>query len=282
MKTTSDFPTLLREIPFPPKKLYYLGADITDEPKLAIVGTRKASPNGVSYAKKFASALSRAGLTIVSGLALGIDTASHEGALSAGGKTIAVLACGLNTVYPRQNMRLAKRILDSGGTLISEYPPNEPTYQSRFIARNRIVSGLSLGVLAIEAPQRSGTLATCRFAVEQNRDVFVIPGAINNPNYVGSNALIKTGATLVTEPRDILEPLGLWKESASGNGVLTPEITMDTNQKLIFALLGKNNEPMHTDEIIAEIKLNESALNEALAVLVISGIIKESGGRYFL
>ena len=233
MKATSDFPSLLREIPDAPRKLYYLGAPLGDEQKIAIVGTRKASLSGLGYAKKFATELAQAGLTIVSGLALGIDSAAHEGALAAGGKTIAVLACGLDTVYPPQNRKLAKKIIDSGGTLVSEYEPGQRAYPANFLARNRIVSGLSLGVLAVEAPERSGTLATCRFAVEQNRDVFVIPGALNNPNYVGSNALIKIGAALVTEPRDILEPLGLWDENKSGTSSLPAGIILDKNHIIV-------------------------------------------------
>lgn len=279
MKSTTNLPQLLREIPDAPSRLYYLGAPLGEEPKLAIVGTRKASQIGLGYAKKFAFEISHAGLTIVSGLALGIDSAAHEGALSAGGRTIAVLACGLDNIYPRQNERLAQRIIDSGGTLLSEYPAGTLARQHQFLERNRLVSGLSLGVLAVEAPERSGTLATCQFAVEQNRDVFVIPGAINNPNYFGSNALIKTGAALTTEPRDILEPLGMWKEPELR---LPADALPDENQKLIFEMLGKNGEPMHTDEIIAKIKLNESDINEALADMIINGIIKETGGRYFI
>jgi DNA processing protein len=282
LESETEFPALLREIPFPPFGLYYKGAPIGDEIKLAIVGTRKVSPIGINIAKKFGADLALSKITSVSGLALGVDASSHEGALSVGGKTLAVLARGLDDIYPKQNERLANKILTTGGTLISEYPPGEPPYQNRFLERNRIVSGMSVGVLVIEAPERSGTLATSRFAVEQNRELFVIPGNINNPNYTGSNSLIKSGACLVTEVRDILEPLGLWNELTDKKKALILPENLDENQKNIYEVLHKNGEPMHTDEIIAKINLKESIINESLVMLVLSGHIKEISGKYYI
>ena len=183
---------------------------------IAIVGTRRATPDGKSTARRFAAELARAGIVIVSGLAFGVDAAAHEGCLDAEGKTVAVLACGLANIYPRNNEPLAKKILAQGGAIISEYPPDMPAYPSRFLERNRIVSGLSKGTLVIEAPERSGSLATARFALEQNRDVFVVPGPIAHPNFKGSHALIRQGAELVTTPEDILESYGIAREKSIG------------------------------------------------------------------
>lgn len=276
------FPARVRHIPFPPFGLYIKGGFIGDEPKLAMVGTRKATPAGLSIAKTFARELARAGLTIVSGLALGIDAASHEGALEARGNTLAVLARGLDKIYPGQNERLAKKILESGGSLISEYPIGTPAYPARFLERNRIVSGLALGVLLTEAPARSGTLATSRFAIEQNREVFVIPGPIASPNYVGSHLLIQSGAMLVTSAADILQALGLAPKTAKQKISAAAASGLDKNQTMILDMLAANAGPMHTDEIIAGSALAAEIVSEALALLTISNLIKESSGKYFI
>ncbi len=282
LRDDPNFPALLREIPFPPFGLYYRGAPVSIKPKIAIVGTRKATATGLATAEQFATELSQAGLEIVSGLALGIDAAAHTGALEAGGVTIAVLANGLDSIYPRQNSDLHASIIANGGTILSEYPLGQKSYQNQFLERNRIVSGLSLGVLAIEAPERSGTLATARFAVEQNRDVFVVPGAINNTNYQGSHALIQSGAALVTCANDVLQMLELAPGKKTDVRSRIPTELLDEDQKVIVDILASNSDPLHTDEIIAKSELSDSAVNSALATLVISSIIKETGGRYFI
>lgn len=210
------YPRLLKEIPNPPENLYLLGnLPEKDTQKIAIVGTRKATAEGKKLAKEIAKKLAERGIIIVSGLAMGIDTAAHEGAIAAclpdgsQGKTIAVLANGLNSVYPAQNENLAKKILESDGALISEYPPETPSFPNQFLERNRIISGLSVATIIIEAPERSGSLATANWAAQQGREVFVFPGPANHSNFRGSHKLIRDGARLVASLEDILEDLGL-------------------------------------------------------------------------
>ncbi|MEK7077163.1 MAG: DNA-processing protein DprA, partial [Patescibacteria group bacterium] len=210
LREEGEFPSLLREIPWPPFGIYVRGTlPESGTHALAIVGTRKATEEGRGLAREFSYALARAGFTIVSGLALGIDAEGHRGALEAGGKTVAVFATGVDTPYPRMHEKLAEKILSQGGALVSEYPPGSPAFPYRFIERNRIVSGLAHGTLIIEAPKRSGTLATARFALDQNREVLVVPGPARHVNFLGSHKLIRSGATLVTSPEEILEAFGL-------------------------------------------------------------------------
>lgn len=282
LREEEGFPDLLRHIPFSPFGLYYLGKPITTKPKIAMIGTRKATPVGLATAKRFAKELAVSGLEIVSGLALGIDAASHEGALEGNGVTLAVLANGLDIIYPRQNDRLHAKILEKGGAIISEYPLGETAQNYRFLERNRIVSGLSKGVIVIEAPKRSGTLATSRFAIEQNREVFVVPGLINNPNYEGSHTLIQSGAMLITCTQDILAALGIDSNTPAEKTAAINHSLLDKNQRLVLDILVNAANPLHTDEIISESKLSEQDTNETLAILTIGGIIKEDSGRYFI
>ncbi len=171
------------------------------------MGTRKATSQGRFIAKEIAKKLSEMGMVIVSGLAMGIDTAAHEGALAGAGRTIAVLACGLDNIYPRQNENLAKKIIGTGGAVISEYPVGTEAFKNQFLERNRIVSGLCIATIVVEAPRESGALVTARLAAEQGREVFVFPGPTNHPNYHGSHKLIRDGARLVSSIDDILEDL---------------------------------------------------------------------------
>ena len=286
----SDYPSLLREIPDPPAVLYVLG-DLPDEkiPRLAIVGTRKATPSGCLIAKVLAKELSEAGFIIVSGLAMGIDTAGHEGVLASRGKTIAVLGNGLNGIYPRLNKNLAEQILELGGAIISEYPPNEPAFPSNFLARNRIVSGLCLGTIVVEAPERSGSLVTARLALEQNREVFVVPGPANHPNYAGSHQLIREGARLVVSAKDILTDLNI--------NPPIPEKKFSPAEESILRIFPKNNSDaqrdrspdqkrrgkmLSVDKIIELTKLDSQTVNKTIAFLIIKGEIKEVLGRYSL
>jgi len=203
-----NYPRLLKEIYDPPKQLYYLG-ELSAEEKfpLAVIGTRKMSLYGEKTTEYFANVLAQAGLTIVSGLALGVDGLAHQIALANNTRTVAVLGSGLEMIYPPEHKKLAKKIVASGGALLSEYPPETPPSRLTFPARNRIVSGLSLGVLVIEAPVKSGALITARFALEQGREVFAVPGGIDQENSQGCNLLIKMGAKPVTRPEEILETL---------------------------------------------------------------------------
>jgi len=201
-----NYPELLKKIYDPPSKLYVSG-ELKKEEKypLAIVGTRRISNYGQQTTRLFAEALAEAGITIISGLALGVDGLAHRIALEKKARTIAVLGSGLNIIYPSAHQKLAQEILVSGGAIISEYSPNTSPTKKTFPARNRIVSGLSLGVLVIEAPRKSGALITARTAIEQGREVFVVPGRINDLNSEGCNYLIKMGARLVTNPEEIIE-----------------------------------------------------------------------------
>jgi DNA processing protein len=272
-----DFPALLTEIPWKPHALYYKG-NLPDNKKtsVAIVGTRKATAQGLQYAAQFAKALAGSGLQIISGLALGMDTAAHQATLEARGKTFAVLANGLDDVYPKQNKRLADEILKSGGGLISEYPPKTPSLPRFFLERNRIVSGLSKGTLIIEAPERSGTLATARFATEQNREVFVIPGLINHINYKGSNKLIQTGAMLTTQPEDILRGLGIDIKETKDREIEK----LDKNQQIVLNALAQAAAPLHIDVIVEKTNLEHHIVHEALAQLSIEGRVSEMADTY--
>ena len=274
-----EYPPLLREIPYPPFGIYVRGPLPQKETlTLAVVGTRKATEEGMSLARTFASDLAKTGITIVSGLALGIDAAAHRGALEGDGKTLAVLGGGLDRCYPRTNEALAKKILSRGGALISEYPVGSPSFPHRFLERNRIVSGLSRGVLIIEAPAASGALATARFATEQNRDVFVTPGPATHPHFKGSHALIRIGAMLVTEPSQILEAWGLasHEKDALQNLFSLPE------EQTIVEAFKKSGRALSVDKIIELTTLNAQTVNRIVTCLLIQGKVKESGEGYTL
>lgn len=274
-----SFPALLREIPFPPFGLYIRGALPSTDPIVAIVGTRKASQLGLRAASMFAERFAVRGIPVVSGLAFGIDAAAHEGALAARGATVAVLANGLDTVYPRSHMKLAEHIVASGGALLSEYPPGSPTLPRRFLERNRIVSGLARGVVVIEAPQASGALATARFALEQNREVFVVPGPASHPNYAGSHALVKAGAALVTEPQDVFDAFGIGgadiaasdaSSSLSGSGAVS----------VLLTVLRREGRSLDVDTLAARAALSAAETQAELTDLIMRGCVEERGGRY--
>ena len=279
-RENSDYPNLLKEISNPPSKIYAL-ADLPDEkkPRIAVVGTRKASLQGRSIAKEFAQKLSEQGMVIISGLAMGIDTAAHEGALAGNGQTIAVLACGLDNIYPRQNENLAKKIIETGGTIISEYPVGAPALPNQFLARNRIVSGLSIATIIIEAPRESGALVTARLAAEQGREVFVVPGPINHPNYYGSHKLIRDGARLITSVEDILEDLSeiFNLQFSIYNQAPKPKLDniKDENQFLIIKVIQESGQPLTIDKIIELTKLEPQTVNQAIALLTVEGVVKE-------
>ncbi len=205
----ADYPRALLDLGYAPPALYFVGRrELLNRPALAIVGSRNATAQGALDAQAFAKALSDAGLTIVSGLAVGIDAAAHEGALEGRGSTLAVVGTGLDRVYPARNRELAHRIAARGG-LISEFPPGTPPKAMNFPRRNRLISGLARGVLVVEAAFKSGSLVTARHAGEQGREVFAIPGSIHSPLSKGCHKLIREGAKLVETARDILEELGM-------------------------------------------------------------------------
>ncbi len=274
------YPPLLKEISHPPLGIYILGdqALFTDKIPIAIVGTRRATNDGKATAREFARELARSGFSIISGLAFGIDASAHEGCLDAGGKTIAVLASGVDVISPHNNIQLAKRILNAGGAIISEYPLGSQPISYRFIERNRIISGISKGVLVVEAPESSGALSTVRFAVESNRDVFVIPGSIVNQNFVGANNLIRNGAELVTKPEHIMEAYGIIQECqrSENNSQCSPE------EKLILDVLRESASGSDVDKIISVTKLEPQTVNQVLSFLLIKGMVKETGNGYII
>lgn len=277
--TDASFPKALREIPGCPDELFARGKLPPDAlPRLAIVGTRKATPSGLATAREIARDLARRGIVVVSGLALGVDAAAHAGALDAGGTTVAVLAGGLDRVYPAEHEGLARRIIAGGGCLVSEYPPGTPTYPNQFLARNRIVSGLSLGVVIIEAPQRSGTLATARFALEQGREVFVLPGPAGHPNFAGSHRLIRDGARLIAAADEICEDLGLAPLQPDGEADIPREDPreLSKDQRIVFAFVARAREPRHADAIIAGTELPPERVYAALTVLAVKDHLVET------
>ncbi|MFH0890620.1 MAG: DNA-processing protein DprA [Candidatus Liptonbacteria bacterium] len=276
LREDDDFPSSLREIPHSPFGLYVLGRNLgpSDKPDkiVAIVGTRKATPEGKALARQFAGKFAARGLVVVSGLALGIDAAAHEGCFSENGRTVAVMPGGLDRIYPRTNETLARKIMDTGGVLISEYPPGMPILPYRFLERNRIVSGLSRGVLIVEAGLRSGSLATARFAMEQNRDVFVLPGPVRHPNYKGSNLLIRAGAELVTEPEQILEDWDLLPEE--DKSAIRADDSRETVSILTVLLSSKSS--LEIDKIAELVKLDVQTTSQALSLLVLTDRINET------
>ncbi len=277
-----DYPSRLREIPYPPFGIYVLGRlDQINQPSLAIVGTRKASETGKELAKSFAGSLAASAINIVSGLALGIDASAHLGALEAHGKTFAVLGNGLSEIYPKTNEKLAKKIIASSGAIISEYPPGMPSLPHHFIQRNRIVSGLSQGVLVIEAPEKSGALATASFALDQNREVFVIPGPIHHPNFKGSNELIRGGATLITKFEHILEVL--MPTFLAQNQKQTADLfSQNKEEGIIVSALSNSSNSLDIDKIIELTKLDANVVNRTLSFLIIKNIVKETDKGYTL
>jgi DNA processing protein len=297
-----EYPELLRHIHDAPLALYVRGelptAIVSPSPPdsagtvqaITIVGTRRATPDGKAIARNFAREIAAAGFTIVSGLAFGIDAAAHEGCLEAGettgagrasntgGKTIAVLARGVDKFYPREHENLGWRILESGGAIISEYPPGEPPYPDRFIERNRIISGMSRGTLVVECPERSGSLATANLAVDQGRDVFVVPGPITHPNFFESHKLIRQGAALVTKPEHILEAYGFGKKEKFARALRD---AIDEEKLVLLALHGSKR-ALDVDKIIKLTKLEPRIVNQTISFLLVKQLIKETKSGYII
>lgn len=272
------YPSLLREIHDPPALLFLRG---TWEPGecIAVVGSRRASSSHLRFTRELCGGLAAQGLTVVSGLARGIDAAAHEGALAANGKTMAVLGCGIDQIYPRENRRLYDQIAEQGG-LISEYPPGAQPLAHHFPVRNRIISGLSRGVLIVEASEKSGSLITADLALEQGREVFAVPGSVLSCNSRGVNHLLRQGAHLVTEPRDILEVLWPGKAespSPKSNGKVLPDLN-----PLDAEILGLIDEhPSCLDEVVRKSGLTPSEVSATLLHLELAGLISRLPGMQF-
>lgn len=276
--TDKVYPERLKRIKNPPEILYVKGRILPTESCFAIVGTRRCSNYGKQTALEIAGDLTEAGMVIVSGLATGIDTLVHLAAVERGKRTIAVLGTGLDeeSFYPRSNLVLAKRILATGGCLISEYPPGIRGTKFTFPNRNRIISGLSLGVLVVEAKNRSGALITAKWAKKQGKSVFAIPGSIHSLNSKGCHYLIKRGATLVENANDILGELSLkclkfdFKHRVRG----------DTNEEILI-LKSLYKEPLYVDKIIEKTGLTTAIVASTLAILEIKGKVRNLGGNTY-
>lgn len=273
-----EFPKCLAEIPDPPKQLYLRGETPDwDGIFLAVVGSRKYSRYGKDACQKLISGLSGFPVTIVSGLALGIDSIAHEAAILAGLKTLAVPGSGLdwNVLYPRLNFNLAKKIISSGGALLSEFDPDfKPTAWS-FPQRNRIMAGLSRAVLIIEAEEKSGSLITARLALDYNRDVLAVPGPIFSGSSEGTNRLIKEGAAVITKSEDILRALGFKIEERVETATSkAPKDCSDKERKILEIL----SEPLPKDELVRKLDMPISAGNVILSAMEIKGLIRERMG----
>jgi len=282
------YPALLKKIPDFPVLLYWKGAlETIDSLSVAIVGSRKASAYGLSSSERFAGELSNLGVTVISGMARGVDTIAHQGALAKQGLTVAVLGSGLANIYPRENARLFYKIAETGA-VISEFPMRTEPISYNFPRRNRIISGLSLGVIVIEAFERSGALITSRLALEQGREVFALPGNINNPAAQGTNSLIKQGAKLMTSLEDVLEELKVQMSGALNaeklenqpEGAPPPPPDLSREETKIYAILG--DEPMHIDMIANQSARSVSELSSVVLGLEMKRLIKPLPGKFYV
>jgi len=291
----SCYPQQLKQIYDPPLVLYVRGqVEVISQPGIALVGTRHPTPYGSGMAERLACDLAAHGLVIISGMARGVDTAGHRGAIAAKGKTVAVFGTGIDVIYPKENSRLSEQILALGGALISEFPIGTSAFPQNFPIRNRIISGMSVGVLVVEAAEYSGTRITARCALEQNRDVFAVPGNVTNKNSWGPNTLIKQGAKLVatwedvweelpTEVRLLLTPATPESQPAGTASLFGEEGELAPHEKKIFALL-KADESTHIDEIVERLEpeLSSSEIFAALFELELAGKVRQLPGKNFV
>ncbi len=282
---SAQYPAMLARIPDPPLGLYVVGElELLNHPQIAMVGSRNPTKQGEENAAAFAHFLAEAGFGITSGLALGIDAASHRGALASSGLTVAVCGTGLDSVYPKSHIELATEIAERGA-LVSEFSTQTPPHKGNFPQRNRIISGLSVGVLVVEAAFRSGSLITARYAGEQDREIFAVPGSIHNPMARGCHRLIKDGARLVESGSDVLGELGQLTQSAlddndsSGPANEGSEPSLSEDQALLLHSLGY--EPSTINQLCSRTGLTADAVSSMLLILELQGhVLITDGGRY--
>jgi DNA processing protein len=279
-----DYPQLLLQIPDPPLFLYTHGRLESSPAKLAMVGSRNATGYGVTTTKNLSGTLASLGLTIVSGMARGIDTAAHEGALAVGGMTIAVLGSGLERIYPAENKRLFHRIAERGA-IVSEFPLMTEPEAHNFPIRNRIISGMSLGTVVVEATNKSGSLITARLAVEQNREVFAVPGSIQSFKSIGTHTLIKQGAKLVENAQDIVEELApiiqhnRHPARFNQDRLAAKKVELATDEARVYEAIGPY--PIHIDDLVRKISIGPGKLSSILLKLELAGLIRQAPGKYF-
>lgn len=272
------YPPLLKTTANPPAVLFYRGAAPVWERTVAIVGARKATAYGINAAKSIAEGLAREGVVIISGGARGIDSVSHMGALSAGAPTCAVLACGLDVTYPPENRNLFQKIVDGGGTLLSEYPLGTRPLGRQFPARNRIIAGMSRGVLVTEAAERSGSLITSDFALEEGRDVFAVPGSIWSPMSRGTNGLLRSGAICATCAEDILLEYDWAEEKKESAEETAAQLTLEEELVYRYCTTG---ETVSAEDVLQQSGLPLAKLTMLFLSLTMKGFIKEAGpGMY--
>lgn len=290
-----SYPNLLREIADPPITLYVRGhwQECFDQACVALIGSRKCSTYGLNAAEMLSRDLASRGITVVSGLARGIDTSAHRGAIAGGGRTIAVLGTGIDGVYPKENAKLVDEIIVSGGAVVSQFPLRTPPLSANFPFRNRIISGLSYGVVLIEATERSGSLITARLATEQDREVMAVPGNITSRTSIGTNFLIKSGAKLVQQWQDIVAELPSElsatilppkiEKAATSEIPKQPELEpagMSANERKVWSML-KPDEPVHIDILVGESGLSFGELNGVLVALDIRDLIRVLPGKHY-
>ncbi|MCO5183908.1 MAG: DNA-processing protein DprA [Anaerolineae bacterium] len=276
---SADYPRYLREVPMAPPVLYMRGELLSaDEWAIAVVGTRRLTAYGRQVARELTLGLARSGITVISGLARGIDSLAHKTAIEAGGRTIAVLGSGLNQIYPPENRRLAEQIVAGHGALISEYALDTPPDARNFPPRNRIISGLSLGTIVVEAGERSGALITASFALEQNREVFAVPGPVTSKASKGTNRLIQEGAKLVTSIEDVLEELNLTQATQQQ----AVQLFMPESAEEALLLRHLVDEPTHVDELSRQSGLPTALVSSTLTLMELKGMVQQVGGMKYV
>ena len=276
-----EYPKRLKDIYDPPALLYVRGAlKKEDEFAISIVGSRKTTPYGRWFTEKVSQELARHGVTIVSGMARGIDSLAHWGAISGGGRTIAVLGCGVDVIYPSENRNLFAKMIDRGA-ILSEFPMGSPPEGGHFPRRNRIISGLSLGVVVVQASEKSGSLITAGYALEQGREVFAVPGNVGTESSRGTHRLIKEGAKLVESSEDILEEiLPQWRgERETTPKVEIPRPDLTEEEKVLYELLSET--PLHIDVMIRESRMDPGKVSSLLLNLELKGLVSQWPGKCF-
>lgn len=276
---SADYPRYLREVPMSPPVLYMRGELLSaDEWAIAVVGTRRLTAYGRQIARELTLGLARSGVTVISGLARGIDSLAHQTAIDAGGRTIAVLGSGLNQIYPPENRRLADQIAAGNGAIISEYALDTSPDAKNFPPRNRIISGLSLGTIVVEAGERSGALITASFALEQNREVFAVPGPITSKASKGTNRLIQEGAKLVTSIDDVLEELNLTQATQQQ----AVQLFMPESAEEALLLQHLVDAPTHVDELSRQSGLPTALVSSTLTLMELKGMVQQVGGMKYV